>query len=142
MKRRAITMDEAIDEAQACDERAAILAKLRQGASRDGTTFTRVECETLLQVLPQALSPRPRRRGRKGDPELRERDETVAMLAALYRSDGMSKADVVAKIRTLFGVSRSQVYAARRQYPSDAGREMDATYRRGLINMLEVGWSK
>jgi hypothetical protein len=103
--------------------------------------LTRDECKILLKLLKGERIRRMRRRGGSlPDPELPLRAEAIANLKALYQQDGMIPKAAVAEVMQRYGVSRSQVYDACRQYPTNL-KGMDPTWRRGLIGLYESMWA-
>jgi hypothetical protein len=108
--------------------------------------LTRDECKILLKLLKGERIRRMRRRGGSlPDPELPLRAEAIANLKALYQQDGMIPKAAVAEVMQRYGVSRSQVYDACRQYPNASAEvkgmgQMEPTWRRGLIRWYESMW--
>jgi hypothetical protein len=109
--------------------------------------LTRDECKILLKLLKGERIRRMRRRGGPlPDPELPLRAEAIANLKALYEQDGMIPKAAVAEISRRYGVSRSQVFDACRQYRNASAEvkgmgPMDPTWRRALIGWYESLWA-
>ena len=122
----------------------ALVQKLSSGRYRkDGLSLTREECYCLWEIL-TGQRRLPPRRGPKADSELVMRPEAIAMLAALYKTRGMKTESAVAKVCECYGVSRSQVFDARRRHPmhSETPDAYDRVWLDYLIDMYERLWSK
>ena len=91
-----------------------------------------------VKALVQKLS-----RGRKDGVSLtrEECDEAIATLVSLYEADGNPTEAAVAKVCKAYGVSRSQVFAARRRHPRTS-EAYDSVWLDGLIGLYEDMWSK
>jgi hypothetical protein len=118
--------------------------KLWRGIHRHDFKLARDECKILLKLLKTERIRRMRRRGGPlPDLELPLRAEAIATLKALYEQDGMIPKASVAEVSRCYGVSRSQVFDACRQYPNASAevKDMDPTWRRGLIGFYESMWA-
>ena len=114
----------------ACEIPNVLREKLRRGSAlREGTTLTSDECWTLLLLLPQ--SP-----GRPEDDMVYARDQIVAQLFALYVANDVKPKTAINRLKDRFGMSRSQIYAARKRYPTVV-EETDPTELRQSIYNLE-----
>lgn len=120
----------------------ALEEKLWRGIDRHEFKLTRDECKFLLQLL-KGERMRRRRGGPLPDPDLPLRAEAIATLKALYEQDGMIPKAAVAEVMQRYGVARSQVFDACRQYPNSSAevKGMDPTWRRGLISLYELLWA-
>jgi hypothetical protein len=120
---------------------AALQKKLWRGIDRHDIKLTRDECKILLQLVQQEQ--RKGRRGPTPDPELPLRAEAIAALRALYELDGMPPKAAVDEVMQRYGVARSQVFDACRQYPNSNAKVkgMDPTWGRMLIRLYESIWA-
>jgi hypothetical protein len=114
----------------ACEIPEPLREKLERGSVLPkGTTLTSDECWALLQLLPQ--SP-----GRPENHMVNARDQIVAQLFTLYVANGDSSKTAVHRLKDRFGMSRSQIYDARKRYPRDF-ENLDPSERRELIIAYE-----
>lgn len=110
----------------ACEIPEVLRKKLERGSALpEGTTLTSDECWALLKLLPQ--SP-----GRPEDHMVNARDQIVAHLFALYVAEGDTSKAAVNRLKDRFGMSRSQIYDARKRYPKNF-EELDPSERREAI---------
>jgi hypothetical protein len=121
------------------DDVAALRKKLSRGRyCSDGLKLTREECFFLWEIL-TGQRKLPRSRGPKPDLELLLRPEAIATLTALYEAKGLPTKVAVANVMQRYGVSRSQVFAARRQHPKQIAG-IDPVWLDGLISWHESIW--
>jgi hypothetical protein len=123
----------------------ALVRKLSRGRHRNGINLTRDECQSLWEVLVGERE-LPRRRGPKPDPDLPLRDQAIAILVSLYEATGDPTKTAVAKVCERYGISRSQVFAARRLHPMPRATgdtdDPNDPWVWGVIGMYEGLWSK
>lgn len=83
-------------------------------------TLTREECRTLWRILTgRRKISLPR--GRKHDPNTDDRDKAAAWLVAFYEASGSKvPKNVVPDVMKIYGMTRTQVYEAKKKYPYDA----------------------
>jgi hypothetical protein len=87
--------------------------RLAKGAAFKGTKLSPAECRMLGEIM-RGLSKRPR--GRPCDPVVEARARRVAALTTLFELDGEQIKAAVEEAAALFGVGRSIVYDARKQF--------------------------
>ena len=121
----------------------ALIQKLSSGRyDKDGLSLTREECYWLWEVL-IGIRRLPRRRGPKPDLDLHLRSKAIATLFALYKAKGIKTKIAVQEVCHCYRVSRSQVFAARRQHPmpKEMSDAYDPIWLERLIKMYERMWS-
>jgi hypothetical protein len=122
------------------DERVgwAFLERLLQaGADRGGPYLSPAEHKLLLQVVRGERKPITKRPAR--------RDHDIADYLELLDADGWPPEAAVAQAKTVYGVARETVYAAKRKRKKEAalleleqkGRDMTAEARRNRIEFVE-----
>jgi hypothetical protein len=88
-------------------------SRLLSGAGSKGAKLSPAECRMLSEIM-RGLRKRPR--GRPRDPVAEVRAKHIAALSILFELDGEPIKVIVEEAAALYGVGRSTVYDARRQW--------------------------
>jgi hypothetical protein len=88
-------------------------AHLLKGATSDGAKLSPAECQTLGEIM-RGIRKRPR--GRPRDLVAEVRAKHIAALTILFEFEGHSVKAIVEKAAEIYGVGRSVVWEARRQW--------------------------